>query len=80
MTSQLAAWNNAVKKRRAGILRILAKIKKTSGATRMKRKANLANAIHYGIMNSHRHHWHKIDGKWYLDIITTKRLRSSSQR
>jgi hypothetical protein len=76
MTTQIAAWNAAVKKRRAAILRLLAEFKKASGATRIKRKANLANAIHYGVMNRHRHHWHKINGRWYLNIVTTKRLRS----
>lgn len=74
--TQLAAWNAAVRKRRAAILRLLAKIKKASGATRVKRKANLANALYYGVMNRHRHHWHKIDGQWYLNIVSTKRLRA----
>jgi hypothetical protein len=74
--TQLAAWNAAVRKRRAAILRLLAKIKKASGATRTRRKANLANAMYYGVMNRHRHHWHKIDGRWYLNIVTTKRLRA----
>jgi hypothetical protein len=78
--TQLAAWNTAVRKRRAAILRLLAKIKKASGSTRVKRTANLANAIHYGVMNRHRHHWHKINGQWYLNIVTTKRLRPSSSR
>lgn len=70
----LATWNDAVKKRRAAIVRLLASIKKTSGSKRVKRKSNLANAMHYGVLNRHKHHWHKINGQWYLNIVKTKRL------
>jgi hypothetical protein len=75
MKNVLASWDAAAKKRRAAIVRLLARIKKARGATKLKRKADLADAVHYGIMDRHRQHWHKINGVWYKDVVRSNRLR-----
>jgi hypothetical protein len=74
MRNVLATWDAAAKKRRAAIVRLLARIKRAKGATKLKRKRNLANAVHYGIMDRHRQHWHKINGVWYKDVVRSSRL------
>jgi len=75
MKNVLASWDAAAKKRRAAIVRLLARIGKARGATKLKRKADLADAVHYGIMDRHRQHWHKINGVWYKDVVRSNRLR-----
>ena len=75
MKNILASWDAAAKKRRAAIVRLLARIKKARGATKLKRKADLADAVHYGIMDRHRQHWHKINGVWYKDVVRSARLK-----
>jgi hypothetical protein len=75
MKNILASWDAAAKRRRAAIVRLLSKIKRTKGATKLKRKADLADAVHYGIMDRHRQHWHKINGQWYKDIVRSARLK-----
>jgi hypothetical protein len=75
MKNVLAKWDAAVRKRRAAIVRLLAKIKKSRGTIRLKRKTDLADAVHYGIMDRHRQHWHKINGVWYKDTIRSKKLK-----
>jgi hypothetical protein len=77
------AWETAVKKRRAGILRALRKIHKLRPGPAKKRAiASLHDMIYYGIMDRHQKHWHKIDGVWYCDTVRTRRLRTrgSSKR
>ena len=75
MKSVLSNWNAAVKKRRAAIVALLAKIKRAKGPVKLKRKRNLANAVHYGVMDRHRQHWHKINGVWYKDVVRSNRLK-----
>jgi hypothetical protein len=75
MKNVLAKWDAAVRRRRAAIVRLLAKIKKSSGIVRVKRKTDLADAVHYGIMDRHRQHWHKINGVWYKNTIRSKQLK-----
>ena len=75
MKNVLASWDAAAKRRRAAIVRLLGRIKKARGATKLKRKADLADAVHYGIMDCHRQHWHKINGVWYKDVVRSNRLR-----
>jgi hypothetical protein len=75
MKNILASWDAAAKRRRAAIVRLLSKIKRTKGATKLKRKADLADAVHYGIMDRHRQHWHKINGQWYKDVVRSARLK-----
>jgi hypothetical protein len=75
MKNILASWDAAAKRRRAAIVRLLSKIKRTKGATKLKRKADLADAVHYGIMDLHRQHWHKINGQWYKDVVRSARLK-----
>jgi hypothetical protein len=70
---RLARWEAAVKKRRAGILRALRQLKSLRpGPRRDKVLASLLDMELYGIMDRHREHWHKIDGRWYKNIIRTK--------
>mgnify|MGYP006268439499 CR=1 FL=1 len=71
----LTKWDRAVKRRREAIVRLISKIKLAKGKTRDKRRANLNNAMHYGVMDRHQLHWHKIDGVWYLNAVRTRRLR-----
>jgi hypothetical protein len=75
MKNILASWDAAAKRRRAAIVRLLSKIKRAQGATKLKRKADLADAVHYGIMDRHRQHWHKINGQWYKDTVRSARLK-----
>jgi hypothetical protein len=75
MKNALASWDAAVKRRRAAIVRLLGRIKRARGATKLKRKADLADAVHYGIMDRHRQHWHKINGQWYKDVVRSSRLK-----
>ena len=75
MKNILASWDAAAKKRRAAIVRLLGRIKKARGATKLKRKADLADAVHYGIMDRPRQHWHKINGVWYKDVVRSNRLK-----
>jgi hypothetical protein len=74
MKNILTKWDIAVKKRRAAIVRLLSKIRKAKGATRLKRKADLADCVYYGVMDRHRQHWHKISGVWYKDTVRSKKL------
>ena len=74
MKNILSKWDIAVKKRRAAIVRLLARIRKTKGANRLKRKADLADCVYYGVMDRHRQHWHKISGVWYKDTVRSKKL------
>jgi hypothetical protein len=70
---RLAIWEAAVARRRAGIMRALAKLRRARGVQRRARlEANLLNMEHYGIMNRHRQHWHKINGQWYKNIISAR--------
>jgi hypothetical protein len=73
--SKLTQWDAAVKKRRDAIIRLLSKIRLAKGKIRAKRRANLNNAMHYGVMNKHQSHWHKINGIWFLNSVRTRRLR-----
>ena len=71
MTS-LKTWEARVKKRRSAIMRAI--------RTRANQKY-IDDMMYYGIMNSHKKHWHKIDGVWYLDVIkSSRRKRSTSAR
>jgi hypothetical protein len=75
MVNVLTKWEAAAKKRRAAIVRLLAKIRKSKGSVRRKRKSDLADAVYYGVMDRHRQHWHKINGVWYKDVVRSKRLK-----
>jgi hypothetical protein len=72
-SQRLAKWEAAVKRRRAGILRALRKLKSLRpGPIRAKVEASLLNMELYGIMNRHQQHWHKINGRWYKNSIRTR--------
>ena len=67
----LTRWDAAVKKRRAAILRLISKFKLAKGKT----KDNINNAMHYGVMDRHQLHWHKINGVCVLNSVRSRRLR-----
>ena len=74
MVSRFAAWETAVKKRRAAILRTLRKIQRLRGPAKKRAIASLNDMMYYGVMDRHQKHWHKIDGVWYCDTVRTRRL------
>jgi len=71
----LTRWDAAVRKRRAAILRLISKFKLAKGKTKAKRRSNINNAMHYGVMDRHQLHWHKINGVWFLNSVRSRRLR-----
>lgn len=70
---KLSAWDAAVKKRRAGIVRALRLLK--TAKDKKKVKASINDMMLYGVMDRHQRHWHKISGVWFLDTVRSRRAR-----
>ena len=65
-----------MKKRREAIQRALRRIRRLRpGPAKRKAVSALHDMMFYGVMDRHKHHWHKIDGVWCLDSVRTHRLR-----
>lgn len=76
MVSKLRQWEQAVKNRKTAIMRTLRKLSKLKpGPMKRRATADLHDMMLYGVMDRHKHHWHKIEGTWFLDSVKSKKLR-----
>lgn len=76
MVTKLKQWEQAVKKRKNAIMRTLRKITKLRpGPLKRRATADLHDMMLYGVMDRHKHHWHKTEGTWFLDSVRSKKLR-----
>ena len=66
---RLRTWDVSVRRRRAQLVRAMARVQalRRTGApkrTLTRAKANLANLEFYGVLNRHHRHWKKVRGVW----------------
>ena len=62
----LDTWDVSVRRRRAQIVRAMAKVKSLQRSL-ARAKSNLANLQFYGVLNRHHRHWKKVNGLWLIN-------------